>query len=94
MVINLASLPQETIDKYDLSKIAQDGKVYIEIHKGMHSLPQAGIFTNELLQHLANDGYRPTTLTHGLWTHDNPPISCSLVVDDFEFKYVGQEHAT
>jgi hypothetical protein len=34
MVINLASLPQETIAKYDLFNLAQDGKVYIEIQKG------------------------------------------------------------
>jgi hypothetical protein len=31
MVINLASLPQETIEKYDLNELAQDRKVYIEI---------------------------------------------------------------
>jgi hypothetical protein len=49
MVINLSSLPQETIDKYDLIKIAQDGKLYIEIQKGMYGLPQAGILANELL---------------------------------------------
>jgi hypothetical protein len=41
MVINLASLPQETIDKYDLKELAQGGKVYIEIQKGMYGLPQA-----------------------------------------------------
>jgi hypothetical protein len=29
MVMNLASLPQETIEKYDLNELAQDGKVYI-----------------------------------------------------------------
>jgi hypothetical protein len=29
MVINLSSLPQETIDKYDLTELAQNGKVYI-----------------------------------------------------------------
>jgi hypothetical protein len=29
MVINLASLPQETIEKYDLNELTQDGKVYI-----------------------------------------------------------------
>jgi hypothetical protein len=50
MVINLASLPQETIEKYDLNELAQDGKVYIEIQKGMYGLPQAGILANELLQ--------------------------------------------
>jgi hypothetical protein len=49
---------------------------------------------NELLQHnLANDAYRPTTHTHGIWTHDTRPISFSLVVDDFGVKYVGREHA-
>lgn len=29
----------------------------------------------------------------GLWTHDWIPVSFSLVVDDFGFKYVGEEHA-
>jgi hypothetical protein len=39
MVINFASLPQETIEKYDIDELAQDGKVYIEIQKGMYGLP-------------------------------------------------------
>jgi hypothetical protein len=94
MVINLALLPQETIEKYDLLKLSQDGKVYIEIQKGMYGLPQVGILTNELLQrNLAKDGYRPTTHTDGLWTHDTRPISFSFVVDDFGVKYVGREHS-
>jgi hypothetical protein len=94
MVINLSSLPQETIDKYDLIKLAQERKVYIEIQKGMYGLPQAGILANELLQrNLAKDGNRPTQHTHGLWTQDTRPISFSLVVDDFGVKYVGREHA-
>jgi hypothetical protein len=94
MVINLFSLPQETIDKYDLIELAQDGKVYTEIQKGMYGFPQAGILTNELLQHnLAKDGYWPTKHIHGLWNHDNRSISFSLVVDDFRVKYVGREHA-
>jgi hypothetical protein len=93
MVINLSSLPQETIDKYNLIELAQDGKVYIEIQKGMYGLPQAGILANKLLQpNLAKDGYRPTQHTHGLWKHDTRPISFSLVVDDFGVKYVGREH--
>jgi hypothetical protein len=94
MVINLSSLPQETIEKYDLIELSQDRKVYIEIQKGMYGFPQAGILTNELLQrNLAKDGYRPIPHTHGLWTHDTCPISFSLVVDDFGVKYVGREHA-
>jgi hypothetical protein len=83
LVINLLSLPQETIDKYDLIELAQDRKVYIEIQKGMYGLPQAVILSKELLQrNLAKDGYRPTPHTHGLWKHDTRPISFSLVVDD------------
>jgi hypothetical protein len=94
MVIKLAPLPQETIEKYDMNELAQDGNVYIEIQKGMYGLPQAGILANKLLQrNLAQDGYRLTTHTHGLWTRDTRPISFSLVVDDFGVKYVGREHA-
>jgi hypothetical protein len=94
MVINLSSLPQETIYKYNLTELAQDGKVYIEIQKGMYRLPQAGILANEVLQrNLAKDGYRTTQHTHGLWKHDTHPISFSLVVDDVGVKYVGREHA-
>jgi hypothetical protein len=93
MVINLSSLPQETIGKYDSIELSRDGKVYIEIQKGMYGLPQAGILANKLLQrNLANDGYRPTTHTHDLWTHNTRPISFSLVVDDFGVTYVGREH--
>jgi hypothetical protein len=85
MVINLPSLPQETIEKYDLIKLAQGRNVYIEIQKGMYGLPQAGILTNELLQrNFAKDGYRTTQHIHGLWKHDTRPILFSLVVDDLE----------
>jgi hypothetical protein len=94
MVINLSSLPQEIINKYDLLNLTQDGKVYIEIQRGVYGLPQAGILANELLQHnLAKYGYRPKQHTHGLWTHDMRPISFLLVVDDFGVKYVSREHA-
>jgi hypothetical protein len=75
MVINLASLPQETIEKFDLIELSQDRKVYIEIQKGMYGLPQAGILANELLQrNLAKYGYRLKTHTNGFWTHDTHPI--------------------
>jgi hypothetical protein len=57
MVISLSFLPQETIEKYDLIELSQDGKVYIEIQKGMYGLLQAGILANELLQrNIAKDG--------------------------------------
>jgi hypothetical protein len=94
MAINMSSLPQETIKKYDLLELSQDGKVYIEIQKCMYGLPQAGMLANELLQrNLAKDGYQPTQHTHLLWTHNTRPLSFSLVVGDFGVKYVGREHA-
>jgi hypothetical protein len=94
MVINLSLIPQETIDKYNLIELAQDGNTYIEIQKGMYGLQHTGIIASELLQrNLAKDGYRPTQYTHGLWKDDTRPISFPLVVDDFGVKYVGREHA-
>jgi hypothetical protein len=75
MVINLSSLPQEKIDKYDLLNLAQDGKVYIKIQKGMYGLPQSGILATELLQRdLAKDGYQPTQHTRALDTQHSPHI--------------------
>jgi hypothetical protein len=94
MVINVALLPQEMIENYDLIELSQDGKVYIKIQKGMYGLPHAGILANELLKrNLAKDGYHQTTHKHGLWTHNTRPISFSLVVDDFGVKYIGRKHA-
>jgi hypothetical protein len=46
MIINFSSLPQDTIDKYGLIELSQDGKVNIEIQKGMYGLPHAGILAN------------------------------------------------
>jgi hypothetical protein len=67
LAVLMASLPQEVIDEYGLNDLAVDGKVCIEIQKGMYGLPQAGILAKELLQQqLAQDGYRPTSHTHGL----------------------------
>jgi hypothetical protein len=48
MVFLMPSLPQEVIDEYELDELAVDGKVYIEIQKGMYGLPQSGILANEL----------------------------------------------
>jgi hypothetical protein len=48
MVVMMVSLPQEMINDYGLNDLAVDGKVYIEIQKGMYGLPQADILANEL----------------------------------------------
>ena len=60
----------------------------------MYGLPQAGIFTNDLLtERLREAGYHKCQSTKGLWKHIWRPITFTLVVDDFGIKFVGETHA-
>jgi hypothetical protein len=94
MQLPLALIPKEIIEQYNLRKLAYKGIVFIEINRGMYSLPQAGILANKLLaKRLATKGYFLTRHTPGLWTHSHRPVQFSLVVDDFGVKYVGKQHA-
>jgi len=88
MHMKLKDLPQEFIDLYDLTKIAEDnGNVYIRIQKGMYGLPQAGILAQQQLDHqLIEHGYHQSPLSPGLWKHKTRPISCILCVDEFGVK--------
>ena len=89
MKMALKLIPQEIIDEYNLTSMAHDGFIYIQIEKGMYGLPQAGKIANDELQnHLRPFGYKPCPRTPGLWTHDTRKISFALVVDDFAVKYV------
>jgi hypothetical protein len=59
----------------------------------MYGLKHAGLLVNQLLQtRLAPFGYYPARHTPGLWLHKTPPISFTLVVDDFAVKYLGKHH--
>ena len=94
MRMELKNFPEDVIEHYKLRDIEKDGKVYVEISKGMYGLPQAGITAQELLdKRLLKHGYKQTQHTPGLWTHKWRPICFSLIVDDFGVKYVGKEHA-
>jgi hypothetical protein len=94
MKMLLSRFPEEIIQKYNLNALAVDGWVYIEIRKGMYGLKQAGLLANQLLQTwLARFGYYQARHTPRLWLHKTPPISFTLVVDDFAVKYVGKQHA-
>jgi hypothetical protein len=94
MRIPIKLIPQEIITEYNLLSLVSDGHVYIEVQKGMYGLPQAGIFTNQLLdRRLAIHGYHQTKFTLGLLRHFTCPIQFTLVVDDFIVQYVGTEYA-
>jgi hypothetical protein len=93
MKMQLSRFPEEIIQNYNLSALAVNGWVHIEIRKGMYSLKQAGLLANQLLQtRLAPFGYYPSRHTPGLWLHKTRSISFTLVVDDFAVKYVGKQH--
>jgi hypothetical protein len=80
--------PQEIIDKYNLTKIADAiGWVYVGIRKGMYGLPQAGILGSKLLKkRLAIRGYYQCQHMPGLWHHMWHDITFCLNVDDFGIK--------
>jgi hypothetical protein len=61
----------------------------------MYGLPQAGIISQQQLLEdwLEKHRYPQSKVTPGLWSHNTRPISFTLVVNDFEVKYVGKEHA-
>jgi hypothetical protein len=50
MKMPLSLFPQDIIKHYRLLDNAINGYVYMEIHKGMYSLPQAGVLANKLLK--------------------------------------------
>ena len=95
MRMELKNFPEDVIEHYNLRELAtNDGKLYVEISKGMYGLPQAGIIAQELLEaRLGKHGYKQSRFTPGLWTHKWRPIAFSLIVDDFGVKYIGEEHA-
>jgi hypothetical protein len=45
----ISILPLDIIEKYDLTRLAVNGWVYLEIRKGMYGLKQAGLLANQLL---------------------------------------------
>jgi Reverse transcriptase (RNA-dependent DNA polymerase) len=94
MRVPLTSIPSKIIEYYDLTKIAHNSNVYVEINKGMYGLPQAGKLANdELVNLLQSSGYHQCKRIPGLFTHETRPIKFCLVVDDFGIQYTGKEHA-
>ena len=84
----------ETIKKYQLAEyIDEDGWLYFEISMGMCGIPEAGRLANDLLRtRLKKFGYIKCTHTPGFWKHIYKPISWTLIVDDFGFKYTDKKH--
>jgi hypothetical protein len=71
MKMPLSLFPQDIIEHNGLLDKAINGHVYMEICKGMYSLPQAGILANKLLKkRLEKHGYFKQPHTPRLWRHN------------------------
>jgi hypothetical protein len=91
MKMPLSIFLQDFFEHYGLLDKALNGYVYMEIHKGMYNLPQAGILTNKLLKKcLAKHRYFEQPHTPGLWRHKTCQIWFNLAVDDFGIRYIGK----
>ena len=94
MSIPLHKIPEDIQARYSLHTLAVNGKVLVQINKGMYGLPHAGkLAQDRLIPHLAKHGYHQCPNTRCLFVHETRPIAFSLVVDDFGVKYKGREHA-
>jgi hypothetical protein len=62
------------------------------MRRAVWGLPQAGILANKRLhRNLASFGYYESVNTPGLWGHESRPLTFTLVVDDFEVKFVNKD---
>ena len=78
-----------------MSKKEKNGNVYMEIHKALYRLPQAGLLANKFFkQHLLKHEYYKVRFSPRIWKHISQPIQFTLVVDNFRKKYIGVEKAT
>jgi hypothetical protein len=94
MCLPFSIIPDEIITKYNLREMSVGGWVYLEIHKGMYGLKQAGLLANQLLQQrLDHYCYYPSRYTPGLWLDKTRSIAFTLLVDNFAVKHVGKDNA-
>ncbi len=56
----------------------------------MYGLLQVGIIAHDLLKE--RPGYKQSNITPGYWNHQWQLISFTLVVDNFDIKYICKEH--
>jgi hypothetical protein len=87
--VSFAQLPEETRKEYTLDSLAVNGKVLVEISKGLYGLPQAGkLAQDQLIALLAAHDFYECEFTPCLFRHKTRDLTFSLVVDDFGVKYV------
>ena len=90
----LANVLEKNVSQYKLYEIAANGWVYMKTWKGILGLKHAGKGANDcLISHLEKYEYAPCKCRPVIWCNKNWPITFTLVVDNFNVKYVGKQHA-
>ena len=61
IMIQISMIPQEFVEKYNLTEKAHNEYIYARVTKGMNGLPQAGWISHDaLVKHLEPHGYHPS----------------------------------
>ena len=95
MFINIDTIPQTIIDKYNLRDIVENGKVVMEVSSTIYGLKEAGKLSQDrLVAHLSEYGYKQCRFTPCLFIHESNETAFTLVVDDFLVKFQNQTAAT
>jgi hypothetical protein len=86
-------IPAAFAKAYNLYDLATpDGFVYAQVNKAWYGLKQAGrIAHDDLVERLADAGYKKAALVEGYFYHETRDINFTLVVDDFLIKYTNKE---
>ena len=86
-------IPGAFIQAYKLNELATpNGFVYARVNKAWYGLKQAGkIAHDDLVQRLAEAGYKKAALVEGYFKHETRDIDFTLVVDDFLIRYQNKE---
>ena len=91
IMIQIYMIPQTFVEIYNLKEKSHDGYIFSRLTKGVYELPQSGQIAHDaLVKHLEPYGYRSSSKTPFIWTHDSTPTNFTLVVNDFRVKYLGK----
>ena len=60
-MIQISNIPQEFVDKYNLTEKSHSGYIFERATKGMYGIPQAVLIANDVLvKNLEPYGYHPS----------------------------------
>ena len=87
ILIHISMIPQEFLEKYNLTEKSHNGYIFAQVTKGMYEITEVGRIAHDaLLKHLEPYEYHPSSKNPGRWKHTSKTIKFTLVVDDFGVK--------